>query len=100
MAHADVGHYHYIFDVIKIGSRYQVFDIRDNSPVGKSHATRADAEEFRDEVDAEMQLMGAQGHGKGTIEKWLEVEHKASRFKFSPQEAGVGAGETGVAKVS
>lgn len=95
-----MGHFHAIFDVIKVGSRYQVFDIRDNSPVGKSHATRADAVEFKQELNAEMELMGAMGHGKSTIEKWLEVEHKASRFKFSPQEAGVGAGETGTAKVS
>jgi hypothetical protein len=102
MAHAQPEgvHYHYIFDVIKVGSRYQVFDTRDNSPVGKSLPTRADAVEFMREVDAEMELMGVMGHGKDTIEKWLEVEHKASRFKFSPQEAGVGAGETGVAKVS
>lgn len=93
-------HFHFIFDVIKIGSRYQVFDTRDNSPTGKSHATRADAVEFMQELQSEMDLMAAQGHGKTTIEKWLEVEHKASRFKFSPQEAGVGAGETNAGKVS
>lgn len=95
----ETSHFHFIFDVLKVGTRYQVFDTRDNSPVGKSFPTRADAVEFMAELDSEISLMGAQGHGKGSIEKWL-VMHKASRFAFSPQDDGVGAGETGVAKVS
>lgn len=92
-------HFHFFLDVIKVGTRYQVFDTRDNSPVGKSHPTREDAVEFKHEIESEVGLMTSLGHGRDTIEKWLG-QHKASRFAFSEQDQGVGAGETNVAKVS
>lgn len=92
-------HFHLFLDVIKIGSSYQVFDTRDNSPVGKSHPTRADAVEFMRHIEDEVGLMSSLGHGTDTIEKWL-VQHKNSHFAFSEQGENVGAGETNVAKVS
>lgn len=41
------------YDVIKVGSRYAAVRTRDNTPLGKTHATRAEAWDFIHEIQAE-----------------------------------------------
>ena len=33
-----------IYDIFKVGNRYQVFDMTDNSPIGTTFLTRTEAE--------------------------------------------------------
>jgi hypothetical protein len=60
-------------DVIKTGSRYQVVDTRDNSPVGRTYATRHDAWEHIHTLDSQAIAALGQGKGKDSIEKALEA---------------------------
>lgn len=41
------------YDVIKVGSRYQVVDTATNTPIGKTRETRAEAWNYIDELYAE-----------------------------------------------
>ncbi|KKN72530.1 hypothetical protein LCGC14_0410340 [marine sediment metagenome] len=87
------------FDVRQVGVRWGVFDVRDNSPVGKTFTTRVDARAWMDELYADEGLLQDIGYSLNSLEKWLE-EHKKSRFKFSEQGENVGAGDLNTPKVS
>ena len=87
------------FDVWQVGVRWGVFDVRDNSPVGKTFATRVEARAFMDELYADEGLLEGMGYSLNSLEKWLE-EHKTSRFKLSTQGEQVGSGDLNTAKVS
>ena len=87
------------FDVRKVGTRYGVFDVRDNAPLSKTFFTRGEARNFMNELYDEALAMQTEGYGADTLQKWLE-EHKKSRFKFSAQGEPVGAGGLNEAKVS
>jgi hypothetical protein len=59
------------YDVIKMGSRYLPIRTRDNTPMGKTHATRAEAWDFIHELQAEVY---------GNAFFGLEADHKADPF--------------------
>lgn len=86
-------------DVIKTGHRYQIYDTRDNSPVGRTYATRAEAWEYVYQLDAQAVAALGRGVGKDSIEKQLEALKPAfddvfgtgdlNKPKVSPPKANV-----------
>ena len=60
-----------MYDIIKIGKRYQVFDARNMHPIGESFATRGEAEEAVHKLVGEIDItdfFGATETADGTVE--------------------------------
>lgn len=60
-----------MYDIIKIGKRYQVFDARNMSPIGESYSTRGEAEGAIDKLVGQIDIadfFGAMETASGTVE--------------------------------
>lgn len=81
------------YDIIKVGSRYQVVDLRTNTPKGKTQVTRAEARNLINELESE-EMVGmmyestpSEPDPQGTVET-TDVE---ARKNISGREGGVGS---------
>ena len=70
------------YDVFKVGHKYQVFEVGDNSPVGPLHKSRSDAWDYVMEIEAKGMMEEA--YGEGTVGKAV------ARADISPRAEGDG----------
>ena len=82
------------YDIIKTGSRYQVVRTRDNTPIGKTYATRGEAEEainvlFSEEYGYEIfpstETDSAKKSAVGTVERMVEEAKVAGKLGSRPR---------------
>ena len=90
-------------DIIKVGSRYQVYKMQDNSPCGPTYATRREAEDYMYQMMDEEYRDGMFGMGmmKASPEQSAanSVELAQARAKVSSSRT-VGDSPANKAKVS
>ena len=83
-----------LYDVFKVGSRYQVIRVADNTPMGKTFASRAEAWEYIGELNAEEsgeKMFGPRKKATPEQAAGNVVEMTVAKAKTTPQGTPVGA---------